>query len=85
MSLGETIRIARQKAFYNQEDFAKKLNVALSTINRWELNKVRPNVKAMKAIKQFCAENGVDYEKIETEWLYPSENDKIIIPFHSKK
>ena len=66
-------------------DFAKKLNVALSTINRWELNKVRPNVKAMKAIKQFCAENGVDYERIETEWLYPSENDKIIIPFHSKK
>ena len=75
MSLGETIRIARQKAFFNQEEFAKKLNVALSTVNRWEQNKVRPNVKAMKKIKQFCDENGLDYETIETEWLYPSEED----------
>ena len=69
MSLGESIRIARQKAFYNQEEFAKKLNVALSTVNRWEQNKVRPNVKAMKEIKRFCDENGIDYEKIETQWL----------------
>mgnify|MGYP002627923326 FL=1 len=41
MDLGEAIRITRQKAFYTQEDFAQKLNVALSTVNRWELN--RPN------------------------------------------
>lgn len=75
MSLGETIRIARQKAFFNQEEFAKKLNVALSTVNRWEQNKVRPNVKAMKEIKRFCEENGIDYEKIETEWLYFSKED----------
>ena len=73
MSLGESIRIARQKAFYNQQDFAKKLNVALSTVNRWEQNKVRPNVKTMKEIKRFCDENGIDYEKIETQWLYGSE------------
>ena len=67
MSLGETIRIARQKAFYNQSEFAKKLNVALSTVNRWEQNKVRPNVKAMKQIKQFCSENGIECGPIETE------------------
>lgn len=72
MSLGEFIRIARQKAFYNQEEFAKNLNVALSTVNRWEQNKVRPNVKAMKEIKRFCEENGAEYEPIETEWLYGS-------------
>ena len=39
MNLGEAIRITRQKAFYIQEDFAQKLNVALSAVNRWELNK----------------------------------------------
>lgn len=33
MSLGETIRITRQKSFYTQEEFARKLNVALSTVN----------------------------------------------------
>lgn len=69
MNLGESIRMARQKAFYTQEDFSKKLNVALSTVNRWELNKARPNVKAMKEIKAFCEENKVNYEIIENAWL----------------
>ena len=69
MSLGDTIRVTRQKAFYTQEDFAKKLDVALSTVNRWELDKVRPNMKAMKSIKAFCEENALSYEPIEKEWL----------------
>lgn len=62
----------KTKDFFNQEDFANKLNVALSTINRWELDKVRPNEKAMKAIKEFCDKNGIDYGPIESEWLYGS-------------
>ena len=69
MSLGEVIRITRQKAFYTQEDFANELGVALSTVNRWELNKVRPNMKAMKAIKLLCEEQNLPYELIEKEWL----------------
>lgn len=69
MSLGNEIRILRQKAFYTQEDFAKQLNVALSTVNRWELGKTRPNMKAMRAIKLFCDNNGLAYEAIEEAWL----------------
>ena len=69
MRLGETIRMTRQKALYTQEDLAKELNVALSTINRWELNKAKPNMKAMRAIKVFCDENNLDYTLIENEWL----------------
>lgn len=69
MSLGESIRNARRKAFYTQEDFAHKMHVALSTVNRWELNKVRPNMKAMREIKHFCEENGFPYDEIETAWL----------------
>ena len=69
MSLGTAIRITRQKAFCTQEDFAQKLDVALSTVNRWELNKARPNMRATKAIKAFCEENGLQYETIEAEWL----------------
>jgi putative transcriptional regulator len=76
MSLGKTIRISRQKALYTQEDFAHKLNVALSTVNRWELNKAKPNVKAMKAIKAFCEENELDYKIIESEWLTYSKECK---------
>ena len=69
MSLGEAIRITRQKSFYTQEEFAQKLSVALSTVNRWELNKAKPGVKAMRAIKSFCEENDQLYEFIEEQWV----------------
>lgn len=75
MDLGEAIRITKQKAFYTQEDFAQKLNVALSTVNRWELNKAKPNMKAMKAIKSFCEENEQSYEFIKKQWLGYSEEE----------
>ena len=72
MSLGETIKITRQKAFYTQEAFAKELNVALSTVNRWEMGKVRPNISAMKSIKEFCLKNNLPYDEIENKWLSSS-------------
>ena len=76
MSLSEAIRITRQKAFCTQEDFAKQLDVALSTVNRWELGKATPNMKGIKAIKQFCEDHDLDYEMVENEWLNHSmEND----------
>ena len=74
MKLGDIIWITRQKAFSTQEDFAKELNVALSTVNRWELNKAKPNVKAMKEIKRFWEESNLDYSEIEKEWLYHRED-----------
>ena len=76
MSLGEAIRMSRQKAFYTQEDFARKLNVALSTVNRWELNKAKPNMKAMKAIKSVCEENKLNYEIVVEAWLTLPKEDK---------
>ena len=76
MSLGEARRMSRQRAFYTQEDFARKLNVALSTVNRWELNKAKPNMKAMKAIKSFCEENNLNYEIVEEAWLTLPKEDK---------
>ena len=76
MSLGEVIRLSRQKSLCTQEDFAKKLDVALSTVNRWELNKAKPNMKAMKGIKTFCEENNLEYSLIEKEWLGYSAEGK---------
>jgi len=76
MKLGAIIKMSRQKVFYTQEEFARRLHVALSTVNRWELNKTKPNVKAMKEIKAFCKENNLDYEIIEKAWLSNLEEDK---------
>lgn len=69
MSLSDTIRLTRQKALMNQEEFAAELNVSLASVNRWEVGKSIPNIAAMKAIKSFCNKNGYSYELIENEWL----------------
>lgn len=75
MLLSENITILREKSLLTQAEFAHKLNVAVSTVNRWEKGKAKPNTIAMKAIRDFCNENGYPYEKIEKEWLtYTEEN-----------
>lgn len=69
MDLGKAIKEIRQKALYTQEDFAKELNVALSTVNRWELNKAVPNIKAMRNLKIFCQKHCLDYSTVEANWI----------------
>lgn len=76
MSLGESIRLLRQKALYTQEEFARELNVALSTVNRWELGKAKPNIKAMKQIKCFCKGKEFEFKNIEDDWLNQSKETK---------
>lgn len=76
MGLDKAIRNARQKSFYTQEAFAKELNVAVSTVNRWETGKSKPNLSAMKALKDFCESHSIPYDKIESEWLILDDNDK---------
>lgn len=52
-----------------QTEFAEIVNVAFSTINRWEAGKARPNIKAMKNIKEYCEERNLPYKNIEEAWL----------------
>lgn len=70
MTLGNAIKVARQKAYYTQEQFADELNVALSTVNRWEMDKARPNISKMKLIKEFCENRNLSYTEIEFNWLH---------------
>ena len=69
MKLSYKIRVLREKFLMTQEDFAKELGVASSTVNRWETGKARPNIAAMRNIKGFCEERDYPYEEIEKEWL----------------
>ena len=75
MQFANTIRVTRQKAFLSQEAFAKELKVAVSTINRWENGKSKPNLSAMRSIKQFCGKYDLPYEELEKEWLSYSKED----------
>jgi putative transcriptional regulator len=69
MSFPEEIKRARQRCFLTQGDFAKEINVAFSTVNRWEGGKAKPNLSAMKNIKMFCEKNNIEYSPIEEAWL----------------
>ena len=67
--LSDILKITRQKAFLTQEAFAQEMKVSVSTINRWETGRVKPNLTAMKNLKQFCEVRDLSYAEIETEWF----------------
>lgn len=69
MNFPEEIKKIRQRSFLTQQDFAKKIGVAFSTVNRWESGRTKPNLKAMKNINTFCLNNNIPYETIEESWL----------------
>lgn len=69
MSLPDSIKLIRQKAFLNQQEFADSLGVGLTTVNRWEGGKSIPNLVAIKKIKQYCEKNNIPFDTVETEWL----------------
>ena len=69
MSFPEEIKKIRQRSFLTQQEFAKKIGVAFSTVNRWESGRAKPNLKAMKSINTFCLDNNIPYETIEEAWL----------------
>ena len=48
-----------------QEDFEKELGVAQNTVNRWETGKVKPGIKAMKQIDEFCKKNNIYFDIAE--------------------
>nr|WP_072513896.1 helix-turn-helix transcriptional regulator [Ndongobacter massiliensis] len=69
MGFPEEIKRIRQRCFLTQKDFAKEIQVAFSTVNRWEGGKAKPNLIAMKNIKEFCLKNDVGYTGVEEAWL----------------
>lgn len=73
MSLANEISKARKKGFCTQVEFAEKLGVSYSTVNRWETGKMNPNLSAMKRLKAYCDALAIDFNCIEKEWL----NEKI--------
>lgn len=69
MCLSKEITIVREKGFCTQNDFARRIGVSYSTVNRWESGKMNPNVSTMKKIKVYCDEMGINFENIELAWL----------------
>lgn len=76
MELSSEIKLIRQKALLTQESFAKELGVAFTTVNRWEMGKIKPGISAVKKIKTFCINNNISFEGLENAWFSSSEVSK---------
>lgn len=68
MPFSSEVKKARLSCFLNQVEFAEAIGVSFTTVNRWENGKAQPNIKAMKALKQFCIDHGYSYELLEKSW-----------------
>lgn len=68
MTYSEEIKKIRLKCFLSQEAFGRELGVSFSSINRWESGKTKPNMSAMKKIKEFCEKQEIDFNTLEKEW-----------------
>lgn len=76
MAYSDEIKKIRQKCFLSQESFGRELGVSFSSINRWEGGKTKPNMSAMKKIKEFCETQGIDFKPLEEEWTNTGKDDK---------
>lgn len=68
MPFSSEIKNFRLSCLMNQTEFGDALGVSFTTVNRWENGKARPNINAMKALKQYCEENDLLYEPLEKSW-----------------
>lgn len=62
MPFHTVIKNIRLNSFLSQTEFAEKLGVSFTTVNRWENGKAVSNLKARKAIDDFCKKNKIDYD-----------------------
>ncbi|MDD3106753.1 MAG: helix-turn-helix transcriptional regulator [Bacilli bacterium] len=62
MEFKDKLVFARAKLDLSQTELAKKLNVSLPTISRWENGKVSPTKKAIVVFLQFCMKNQIEFE-----------------------
>ena len=67
MTCSEAVKKIRKERFLSQEDFAKDIGVAFSTVNRWENGKNAPSYKAMKLLNDYCKQYSIDISITDME------------------
>ena len=68
MNYSDEIKKIRKKCFLSQEAFGREIGVSFSSINRWESGKSKPNMIAMKKLKDFCNGHDIDFTALEEQW-----------------
>ena len=76
MSLSDEIILIRKKGFCTQMEFAERIGVSFSTVNRWETGKMSPNVSTMKRLKAYCEALNIEFGNVEDAWLAKATNQE---------
>lgn len=76
MSLSDEIILIREKGFCTQMEFAERIGVSFSTVNRWETGKMSPNVLTMKRLKAYCEALNIEFGNVEDAWLAKATNQE---------
>ena len=69
MALSDEIILIRKKGFCTQIEFAERIGVSFSTVNRWETGKMSPSVSTMKRLKVYCDGLNIEFDNVEKAWL----------------
>ena len=64
MEIRDLIKAVRKEIGVSQKEFANKLHVSFSTVNRWENGHVTPNQLAIETLIELC-----EREKISARLL----------------
>lgn len=62
MTYSKKVKAAREKLLLTQSEIAIELEVSPITVCRWETGKTEPNMKAKKAIRDFCIKHSLSFE-----------------------
>ena len=60
--LKEKVKTIRKKRGWSQEDLARKIDVSLSTVQRWEGKGANPTRLARRELKKLFRAAGIDNE-----------------------
>lgn len=83
MRSSEIIKEIRSYLNLSQSEFAQNLGVSFATVNRWEKGHCEPSQIAVKAIKNLCAANSIDFTQFEGNHIIRT-NDTVTL-YHGSK
>ena len=67
--LGTVIKTTLQKAVLYLEEYAHYFKYDFSTVNRWKIGNVKPNLTTITTLKKFCRKNSFQSDNSEKGWL----------------
>jgi len=62
MNYAKALKELRDILLISQDELAKKLDVSVQTVNRWENDKHKPTIKAKRKLKKLFDENNIVME-----------------------